>query len=309
VRYSGKERDATGLYHYGYRYYQPWSGRWLSADPAGTVDGLNLFRMCRNNPGTLFDPKGLAPHKNLSDKKQKFVEEAGLKLAQLSFNSKGDFGSFKNQIREFMESEHSSIKKKRFDILWSFVVSEAGNHIQQMEDNEKKLANERVELGRGGDAVVYDMKNGFVIKEFHNAITELEQKEREVDIFNKVYGDGSASIVSNAMIKMKKIPGIPIAEIGVGSFTQTEADRLMEKLNDLHGKGIYHGDLHYGNILFDGDSRDFNFIDFGTSRVEEDKDVLESEAEHVKTNFINMWPGIKRKTAPSIIGKDGRVYI
>ncbi|MCM7515851.1 RHS repeat protein, partial [Enterobacter hormaechei] len=35
VRYSGKERDATGLYYYGYRYYQPWAGRWLSADPAG----------------------------------------------------------------------------------------------------------------------------------------------------------------------------------------------------------------------------------------------------------------------------------
>lgn len=50
VRYSGKERDATGLYYYGYRYYQPWAGRWLSADPAGSVDGLNLFRMCRNNP-------------------------------------------------------------------------------------------------------------------------------------------------------------------------------------------------------------------------------------------------------------------
>ncbi|WP_370552324.1 RHS repeat-associated core domain-containing protein, partial [Enterobacter cloacae complex sp. P31C] len=58
VRYSGKERDATGLYHYGYRYYQPWSGRWLSADPAGTVDGLNLFRMCRNNPATFQDPNG-----------------------------------------------------------------------------------------------------------------------------------------------------------------------------------------------------------------------------------------------------------
>ncbi|EUM23649.1 hypothetical protein L462_04337, partial [Enterobacter sp. BIDMC 26] len=59
VRYSGKERDATGLYYYGYRYYQPWSGRWLSADPAGTVDGLNLFRMCRNNPVTFRDPDGL----------------------------------------------------------------------------------------------------------------------------------------------------------------------------------------------------------------------------------------------------------
>ena len=61
VRYSGKERDATGLYYYGYRYYQPWSGRWLSADPAGTMDGLNLFRMVRNNPVTLWDNNGLSP--------------------------------------------------------------------------------------------------------------------------------------------------------------------------------------------------------------------------------------------------------
>jgi insecticidal toxin complex protein TccC len=61
VRYSGKERDATGLYYYGYRYYQPWAGRWLSADPAGTVDGLNLFRMVRNNPATLYDDDGRTP--------------------------------------------------------------------------------------------------------------------------------------------------------------------------------------------------------------------------------------------------------
>ncbi len=61
IRYSGKERDATGLYYYGYRYYQPWAGRWLSADPAGTVDGLNLYRMVRNNPVTLHDIEGMAP--------------------------------------------------------------------------------------------------------------------------------------------------------------------------------------------------------------------------------------------------------
>jgi insecticidal toxin complex protein TccC len=58
IRYSGKERDVTGLYYYGYRYYQPWAGRWLSADPAGTVDGMNLFRMCRNNPGSGIDSNG-----------------------------------------------------------------------------------------------------------------------------------------------------------------------------------------------------------------------------------------------------------
>ncbi|EQA1624913.1 RHS repeat-associated core domain-containing protein [Enterobacter asburiae] len=58
VRYSGKERDATGLYYYGYRYYQPWACRWLSSDPADTVDGLNLFSMCRNNPSSGIDSDG-----------------------------------------------------------------------------------------------------------------------------------------------------------------------------------------------------------------------------------------------------------
>ena len=59
IRYSGRERDATGLYYYGHRYYQSWVGRWLSADPAGTVDGLNLYLMVRNNPITFKDALGL----------------------------------------------------------------------------------------------------------------------------------------------------------------------------------------------------------------------------------------------------------
>lgn len=66
IRYSGKERDATGLYYYGYRYYQPWAGRWLSSDPAGTVDSLNLFRMVRNNPVTMQDIDGRAPSPGIS---------------------------------------------------------------------------------------------------------------------------------------------------------------------------------------------------------------------------------------------------
>ncbi|MCQ6257099.1 RHS repeat domain-containing protein [Pseudomonas sp. Q11] len=61
VRYSGKERDATGLYYYGFRYYTPWLQRWVNPDPAGQVDGLNLYRMLRNNPMTFFDEQGAEP--------------------------------------------------------------------------------------------------------------------------------------------------------------------------------------------------------------------------------------------------------
>jgi len=59
IRYSGKERDATGLYYYGLRYYAPWLGRWINPDPAGTVDGMNLFKMVRNNPVMYLDENGL----------------------------------------------------------------------------------------------------------------------------------------------------------------------------------------------------------------------------------------------------------
>ncbi len=58
-RYNGKERDSeTGLYDYGLRYYIPWLGRWSSADPAGTADGLNLYAYCRGNPIRFLDKQG-----------------------------------------------------------------------------------------------------------------------------------------------------------------------------------------------------------------------------------------------------------
>nr|WP_301299866.1 RHS repeat-associated core domain-containing protein [Pseudomonas laurylsulfativorans] len=60
IRYSGKERDATGLYYYGYRYYAPWLQRWISPDPAGEVDGLNRFAMVGSNPVNFADRFGLA---------------------------------------------------------------------------------------------------------------------------------------------------------------------------------------------------------------------------------------------------------
>lgn len=64
-RYSGKERDnCTGLYYYGTRYYPPWLGRWINADPAGTADGLNMYAFVSGNPITFVDPDGMAKKKN-----------------------------------------------------------------------------------------------------------------------------------------------------------------------------------------------------------------------------------------------------
>ncbi|VVQ00582.1 hypothetical protein PS925_02270 [Pseudomonas fluorescens] len=58
LRYSGKERDATGLYYYGFRYYVAWLQRWVNPDPSGASDGLNFFGFCGNNPVGRTDPDG-----------------------------------------------------------------------------------------------------------------------------------------------------------------------------------------------------------------------------------------------------------
>ncbi|WP_431080990.1 RHS repeat domain-containing protein [Pseudomonas thivervalensis] len=63
IRYSGKERDASGLYYYGFRYYAPWMMRWINPDPGGPVDGLNVYAMVGNNPIGLVDAFGLGKEK------------------------------------------------------------------------------------------------------------------------------------------------------------------------------------------------------------------------------------------------------
>jgi len=47
------------LYYYGYRYYSPELGRWLSRDPVGEIGGLNLYAFVRNDPIDNVDPYGL----------------------------------------------------------------------------------------------------------------------------------------------------------------------------------------------------------------------------------------------------------
>jgi RHS repeat-associated protein len=60
-RYAGKEKDEeTGLAYFGARYDAPWLGRWISADPAGLVDGTNRYAFVRNNPINRIDPTGMA---------------------------------------------------------------------------------------------------------------------------------------------------------------------------------------------------------------------------------------------------------
>lgn len=58
-RYTGMERDEeSGLNYHGARYYLNWLGRWLSPDPGGLIDGINIYSYVRNRPVSYSDING-----------------------------------------------------------------------------------------------------------------------------------------------------------------------------------------------------------------------------------------------------------
>jgi RHS repeat-associated protein len=52
---------ATGLYYYGYRYYDPMTGRWPSRDPIEEKGGVSLYGFVGNDGINKNDKLGLAP--------------------------------------------------------------------------------------------------------------------------------------------------------------------------------------------------------------------------------------------------------
>ena len=61
-RFSTKPQDPlSGFHYYGYRHYDPVTGRWPSRDPIGERGGINLYGMVGNNPVARWDMLGLTP--------------------------------------------------------------------------------------------------------------------------------------------------------------------------------------------------------------------------------------------------------
>ena len=61
-QYTGRENDATGLYYYRARYYDPETGRFVSPDPIGWAAGqTNGYAYVGGDPVGYRDPLGLNP--------------------------------------------------------------------------------------------------------------------------------------------------------------------------------------------------------------------------------------------------------
>jgi RHS repeat-associated protein len=58
-RFSSKELHAkSGMYYYGFRFYEPHLQRWINRDPIGELGGINLYGFVANDPPNLVDGDG-----------------------------------------------------------------------------------------------------------------------------------------------------------------------------------------------------------------------------------------------------------
>lgn len=77
-QFSTKEYDPeTGLLYYGYRFYAPVLGRWITRDPIGELGGINLYGFVGNNPVNHEDPFGLYGTNDCSYYMQRCFESGG----------------------------------------------------------------------------------------------------------------------------------------------------------------------------------------------------------------------------------------
>ena len=97
--------DETDLVYYGYRYYSPEMGRWISRDPIGEDGGANLLSFALNAAVFLIDASGLQPENKLEMKPIKFYtdfQDFSWASGVLADSKQGWFGWTKGTIKSPM---------------------------------------------------------------------------------------------------------------------------------------------------------------------------------------------------------------
>jgi RHS repeat-associated protein len=128
TRFHGETRDdETGFYNYGYRYYNPVTGRWPSRDPIEEQGGLNLYAFVYNEPTSWIDDLGHRPSwvsgvindilgeiagiigKTYNDG----IEEQGEKLEQDAKDTEEEITDILEDIEDTLEKPDGSARSTR----------------------------------------------------------------------------------------------------------------------------------------------------------------------------------------------------
>lgn len=147
-RFSSKYLDTeTGFYYYGYRHYDPATGRWLSKDPLQEEGGLNLYAFVTNKTLNLFDLLGLSSVCYGIDPDTGEMVPGGEPFELTDFTVVDEFPTPPETIREFWnEWEHLS-PNERWDRRSEYWQQRG---LTLYLDEARRARNQAVDLLQGG---------------------------------------------------------------------------------------------------------------------------------------------------------------
>ena len=139
-RFTGKERDEeTEFSYHGARYYASWLGRWISCDPAGIVDGPDLYEYVGGNPIRFHDPngeEGESVHATIASNRQ-FVAEVLLARRELN-EARTEVDRLTQAYNEAFGRYDASLRTKGFG------EGKAAEELKAAENALTKISEERL---------------------------------------------------------------------------------------------------------------------------------------------------------------------
>ncbi|MBC7602031.1 MAG: toxin [Ramlibacter sp.] len=219
-RYTGMERDEeSGLNYHAARFFAPWTGRWLSPDPAGIVDHINMYVLGRNNPVKFVDRSGRNSEK-VSAAEYALIDER-TRLDNLLENKLPETLGRQRELEVELKSTEGSIKQLESDI-------------KQLNPNAPGLANR-----------IRELEAELLRNRCHYGVTRSNLEMAGEDV-QKVWADikNSEGTVKTLARRVTKLGGNPNLERGdvrygkadAASLADTDVDDLERKFDELEGK-------------------------------------------------------------------------
>lgn len=150
VRYSGKERDASGLYYYGLRYYAPWLMRWINPDPIREAGGLNMYAFVGNHPVNFNDVSGLVRWPWQSDASPDVAEFIEL----FARENNGNYRAFRGDEQQLQVDKLLAVSSQMKELPIISEFSEGGNDFYRgVNDHLRRIKRDSIKLSAGINAM------------------------------------------------------------------------------------------------------------------------------------------------------------
>jgi RHS repeat-associated protein len=271
-RGNTKDEDPSGLRNDGFRYYDLDAQIYVTADPAGFVDGPNLYCYVVQNPWSKFDPEGLEWDSNTMTKdgeKKKYADlekthQSKIKVGQKQYDQ--DVAQYNDSLKKLRETPFGSAMHERItnDKRNTYYVTLGASQPGEAAHYNRR---ERRFSFNAGEADLHNVAHEFMHAVQHTVADKLgraEDMRKAGEPFKHVYSSRDYDRKSNVVpheAEAQRAANIVVNEYNVISALSTAKNGFGNvvphplwnpKLQDVQNKGKYrYGDPNKNGFVLE----------------------------------------------------------